>query len=130
MSHAIDFGELKQRVSIERAAGLLGIKLTKNGPQLRGPCPLCKAGGDRAFVITPAKGLYYCFGACGKGGDAITMAANHAHSVAIHTMHYNFVRIRQTLRCTPAKAAGVTTTLWELAEMVKALEACEASKDA
>ena len=76
MSHAIDFGELKQRVSIERAAEMLGIKLTKSGPQLRGPCPICKAGGDRAFVVTPAKGLYYCFGACGKGGDAITMAAN------------------------------------------------------
>ena len=76
MSHAIDFGELKQRVSIERAAEMLVIKLTKSGPQLRGPCPICKAGGDRAFVITPAKGLYFCFGACGKGGDAITMAAN------------------------------------------------------
>ena len=41
---------------------------------------------------------------------------NHAHSVAIHTMHYNFVRIHQTLRRAPAVAAGVTTTLWELAE--------------
>ena len=55
---------------------------------------------------------------------------NHAHSVAIHTMHYNFVRIHQTLRCTPAMAAGVTTSLWELADMVKVLEAWEASKDA
>jgi len=39
MSHAIDFGELKQRVSIERAAEMLGAKLTKSGAQLRGPCP-------------------------------------------------------------------------------------------
>ena len=51
---------------------------------------------------------------------------NHAHSVAIHTMHYNFVRIHQTLRCTPAMAAGVTGQLWELADMVKVLEAWEA----
>ncbi len=55
---------------------------------------------------------------------------NHAHSVAIHTMHYNFVRIHQTLRCTPAMAAGVSKTLWELADMVKVLEAWEASQDA
>jgi len=55
---------------------------------------------------------------------------NHAHSVAIHTMHYNFVRIHQTLRCTPAMAAGVSATLWELADMVKVLEAWEALKDA
>jgi IS1 family transposase len=54
---------------------------------------------------------------------------NHAHSVAIHTMHYNFVRIHQTLRCTPAMAAGVTRTLWELADMAKVLEEWEASKD-
>ena len=64
MSHAIDFTELKQRVSIDRAAEMLGIKLAKSGPHLRGPCPICKAGGDRAFLITPAKGLYYCFGTC------------------------------------------------------------------
>ena len=51
---------------------------------------------------------------------------NHAHSVAIHTMHYNFVRIHQTVRLTPAMAAGVTTKLWELADMVVVLEEWEA----
>jgi len=40
--------------------------------------------------------------------------------------HYNFVRIHQTLRCTPAMAAGVTTKLWELADLVKVLEDWEA----
>jgi hypothetical protein len=33
---------------------------------------------------------------------------NHAAAVALHMMHYNFVRIHQTLRITPAMAAGVT----------------------
>ena len=50
---------------------------------------------------------------------------NHAHSVAIHTMHYNFVRIHQTLRCTPAMAANVTRQLWELSDMVRVLEEWE-----
>jgi IS1 family transposase len=53
---------------------------------------------------------------------------NHAHSVAIHTMHYNFVRIHQTLRVSPAMAAGVSKTLWELTDMVKALEDWEAAQ--
>jgi len=53
---------------------------------------------------------------------------NHAHSVAIHTMHYNFVRLHQTLRCTPAMAAGVSKTLWELADIVKVLEDWEAER--
>lgn len=33
---------------------------------------------------------------------------NHAASLAIHYMHYNFVRIHQRLRVTPAMATGVT----------------------
>jgi IS1 family transposase len=57
-------------------------------------------------------------------------AENHAHAVAIYFMHYNFVRIHQTLRCTPAMAAVVTTTLWELADMVKVLEDWEATQGA
>ena len=54
---------------------------------------------------------------------------NHAHSVAIHTMHYNFVRIHQTLRVSPAMAAGVTTKLWELVDMVAVLEEWEAARE-
>lgn len=54
-------------------------------------------------------------------------AENHAHSVAIYFMHYNFVRLHQTLRCTPAMAAGVSKELWELADMVKVLEHWEIS---
>jgi hypothetical protein len=43
-------------------------------------------------------------------------------------MYYNFVRIHQTRRSTPAMAAGVTTKLWELADMVKVLEEWEANQ--
>jgi hypothetical protein len=50
---------------------------------------------------------------------------NHAHMMAIYFMHYNFVRIRQTLRVTPAMAAGVTGKLWEMADMVEVLEEWE-----
>jgi IS1 family transposase len=50
---------------------------------------------------------------------------NHAHSVAIHFMHYNFVRIHQTLRITPAMAAGVSKTLWSLQDMVSVIEEWE-----
>jgi hypothetical protein len=52
-------------------------------------------------------------------------AANHTHMMAIYFMHYNFVRIHQTLRVTPAMAAGVTDRLWEVADMVSVLEAWE-----
>ena len=38
-------------------------------------------------------------------------------------MHYNFVKIHQTLRMTPAMAAGVTHRLWEIEDLVALLEA-------
>ena len=50
---------------------------------------------------------------------------NHAAAVALHMMHYNFVRIHQTLRITPAMAAGVTDRVWEIADIVALLEASE-----
>ncbi|MGA7675163.1 MAG: IS1 family transposase [Rhizomicrobium sp.] len=54
-------------------------------------------------------------------------AENHAHMMAIYFMHYNFVRIHQTLKVTPAMAAGVTSKLWEMSDMVKVLEDWEAA---
>jgi IS1 family transposase len=54
-------------------------------------------------------------------------AENHAHMMAIYFMHYNFVRIHQTLKITPAMAAGVTSNLWEMADMVSVLEQWESS---
>lgn len=56
-------------------------------------------------------------------------AENHAHSVAIHFMHYNFVRIHQTLRVTPAMAAGVSTKLWDLTDVARVIEDWEAHRD-
>lgn len=50
---------------------------------------------------------------------------NHAHAIALHFMHYNFARIHQTLRSTPAMRAGVTDHLWSVEEIVLLLEAQE-----
>jgi IS1 family transposase len=47
---------------------------------------------------------------------------NHAHAIAIYFMHYNFVRIHQTLRVTPAMAAGVSDRLWSLTDMVGVID--------
>jgi len=52
---------------------------------------------------------------------------NHAAAIALHTMYYNFVRIHQTLRMTPAMAAGVTDKLWEVSDIVAMLEQWELS---
>ncbi|MGA7239822.1 MAG: IS1 family transposase, partial [Bryobacteraceae bacterium] len=40
---------------------------------------------------------------------------------ALHYMHYNFVRIHQSLRVTPAMAAGVTDRLWSIEDLIDLL---------
>jgi len=55
---------------------------------------------------------------------------NHIHALSIYFMHYNFVRIHQTLRCTPAMEAKVTTKLWSLEDMVALVDQWEANQNA
>ena len=42
---------------------------------------------------------------------------NHAHQVALYFFHYNFCRVHQTLRVTPAMEAGLTDHVWSLEEL-------------
>ena len=50
---------------------------------------------------------------------------NHEYALAIYFMHYNFARIHQSLRVTPAMAAGVSDKLWSLDDLVALIEAAE-----
>jgi IS1 family transposase len=53
---------------------------------------------------------------------------NHAAAVALHYFNYNFIRQHQTLRVSPAMAAGVTDKLWNVSDLVDLWEAEEAAK--
>jgi IS1 family transposase len=53
---------------------------------------------------------------------------NHAYSVALHFMAYNFVRVHGSLRCSPAVAAGVSQRLWDIGDIVTVIEDWEARK--
>jgi len=68
---------LKREVSVQRLAEARGIKLHRHGADLLGLCPF---HDDRnpSLVITPAKNLWHCLGACNAGGTAIdwVMRAN------------------------------------------------------
>jgi hypothetical protein len=75
MPTSIDFAELKTRVSIEQVVQFLGLKMTRSGPAFRGECPTCRSGGPRALVVTPSKGVFFCF-AAKKGGDQLALAAH------------------------------------------------------
>jgi IS1 family transposase len=43
---------------------------------------------------------------------------NHMHHAAIHFMHYNFCRVHQALRVTPAMESGISDHVWSLEEII------------
>lgn len=52
---------------------------------------------------------------------------NHIHMVALYTTWYNWVRINSAVKMAPAMAAGISTRLWEMDDLVRMIEAYELS---
>jgi IS1 family transposase/transposase-like protein len=51
--------------------------------------------------------------------NAFSKKRENLHAaLALHFAYYNFCRIHQTLRCTPAMEAGITKTIWELKDLL------------
>ena len=48
---------------------------------------------------------------------------NHLLMLSLYFVHYNFVRIHKTLKCTPAMAAGVSDTLHDMEWIVSLIDA-------
>jgi len=48
--------------------------------------------------------------------------ANHEHAIALHFVHYNFARICQTIRVTPAMEAGLSDHVWTIQEIAALAE--------
>lgn len=73
---SVDFAALKRELTIEQVALWLQLETTKANDQLRCACPV-NDGGKRALVITPQRGMFYCFAPqCQKGGDLIELVAH------------------------------------------------------
>ena len=54
--------------------------------------------------------------------------SNHVAAFSLFVMYYNFGRVHQTLRVTPAMEAGVSDHVWTIEEMVGLLEKAEAKQ--
>ena len=46
---------------------------------------------------------------------------NHAAMVALYFMYYNFARVHQTLRVTPAMEAGIADHIWAIEDIIELL---------
>ena len=95
--------------------------------------------GDRLFFIQMAKNREFsrpnrefkfrsCFGpAFGSVTNQGFCCGLSFEKAQLHFLYYNFVRIHQTLKMSPAMAAGVTKRLWEIGDIVDMLEGWEQS---
>jgi hypothetical protein len=51
-----------------------------------------------------------------------TKVENRAAALALHFVVYNFARKHQTLKMSPAMAAGITDKLWSIADIVALID--------
>lgn len=52
---------------------------------------------------------------------------NHCHALALYFVYYNFVKIHKTLRVSPAMAAGISTKLWKIEDIIALIDSREVS---
>ncbi|MCR4276985.1 MAG: DNA primase [Candidatus Roizmanbacteria bacterium] len=67
MENQID--EIKRKIDIVEFIGSF-ITLKKAGRNFKAVCPFHQEKSP-SFVVSPDRGIWHCFGACGEGGDAI-----------------------------------------------------------
>lgn len=82
-----EIGRLKNEISLERLVRARGIELRKHGADLIGLCPFHN-DHDPSLVISPAKNLWHCLGACQTGGSVIdwtmkTQGVSFRHAVEL-----------------------------------------------
>jgi DNA primase len=65
-----EIGRLKAEVSLVSLAEAAGVTLRRTGADLTGCCPFHEDDSP-SLVITPAKNLWHCLGACQAGGSVI-----------------------------------------------------------
>lgn len=65
-----ELARLKAEVSVQRLVEGVGVELRRQGKDLIGRCPFHE-DGTPSLVITPAKNLWHCLGACQAGGGPV-----------------------------------------------------------
>jgi len=84
------------------------VQLKKRGVNLIGNCPFHDEKTP-SFTVSPAKGIYKCFG-CGKGGNAVNFVMDHEHfsypeALKYLANKYN-IFIEETVRTPEQEAAA------------------------
>jgi DNA primase len=72
-----DVAMVRERVRVDAVIGEVVTLRSAGAGSLKGLCPFHDERSP-SFHVTPARGLYYCFG-CGEGGDVVDFLMKHDH---------------------------------------------------
>jgi hypothetical protein len=75
-------------------------------------------GTDADTKLVPS----FTVGARGAHTHRDVRVEKHASAIALHFMHHNFCGVHESLRVTPAMAAGISDHVWSIGEIAKLLE--------
>jgi hypothetical protein len=89
---AAELERLKGEIAVQRLAEARGVVLTRKGADLVGLCPF-HDDHEPSLVITPAKNLWHCLGACQAGGSVVDWVmraegVSFRHAVALLQADY------------------------------------------
>jgi len=106
---AADIERLKQTVAVERLAEARGITLARHGADLIGRCPF-HDDKTPSLVVTPAKNLWHCLGACQAGGtviDWVMKAEGVSFRHAVELLQNDYSPLVADASAAPAKRSTV-----------------------
>jgi len=100
---------LKTEVSVQRLAEARGVAFKKHGSDLIGRCPF-HDDKTPSLVVTPAKNLWHCLGACQAGGtviDWVIKAEGVSFRHAVELLQNDYQPLAAALGAPPAKHSTV-----------------------
>ena len=88
MSHRIPEDTKRAILDAARIDEVVGdfVVLKKRGANYWGCCPFHQEKTP-SFSVSPAKGIFKCFG-CGKGGDSVSFLMEHEHYSYVESLRY------------------------------------------
>ncbi len=104
-----DIERLKQTIALERLAEARGVELKRHGADLIGRCPF-HDDKTPSLVITPAKNLWHCLGACQAGGtviDWVMKAEGVSFRHAVELLQNDYSPVAPSVDARPAKHSTV-----------------------
>jgi len=99
-----DVADVRERARIDEVVGQYVALRRAGGGSLKGLCPFHDERTP-SFQVTPARGLFYCFG-CGKGGDVIAFLQEIEGLSFVDAIERLAARTNTTLQYETANGAG------------------------